>query len=608
MCGIVGYVGQSQAAPILLDGLSKLEYRGYDSAGIAVFDGNKIIAEKAKGRLKVLSEKTHDGEAINGVIGIGHTRWATHGEPNETNAHPHLNSDETIAVVHNGIIENYLKLRDKLTGKGYKFVSETDTEVVAHLLDYYYKGNPLEAITKVIHRVEGSYALGIIFAEHPDEIFAVRKNSPLIVGTGKDGNLIASDVPAVLKYTRDVFYLDNDEIAKLTNNSIEFFNSDGDVISKESKHIDWDADAVSKGGYEHFMLKEIYEQPKTVRDTLTHHIDDGRVCLEGLTMTDDEIKKISKLRIVACGSAYHTGVTGRYVYEAMCRIPVEVDLASEFKYRNPILDPNELVIIISQSGETEDSKAALALAKANGIKTLAIVNVQGSSIAREADQVILTYAGPEIAVATTKAYSAQLLTHYLLAVKFALVRGMITSEQEKEYVNDMRKLPEQIEMLLANKEKIQKFANRYLSAKDVYFIGRGIDYAIAMEGSLKLKEISYIHSEAYAAGELKHGTIALIEEGTLVAGVATQNALFDKTLSNLKEVKTRGAFIMAVTNIGNEDIEKEADYVIYIPNTNQYFTNSLAIIPLQLFSYYISLGKGFDVDKPRNLAKSVTVE
>ena len=608
MCGIVGYVGESQAAPILLEGLAKLEYRGYDSAGIAVYDGDKINAEKAKGRLKVLSEKTHDGESMPGTIGIGHTRWATHGEPSVVNAHPHLNAEETIAVVHNGIIENYLKLRQKLMDKGYEFMSETDTEVVAHLLDYYYKGDPLEAITKVIHRVEGSYALGIIFAEHPGEIYAVRKNSPLIVGHGKDGNLIASDVPAVLKYTRDVFFIENNEIAKLTDKDISFFNGDGEPITKESKHIDWDADAAEKGGYEFFMLKEIYEQPKTVRDTLTHHLEDGKVKLEGFDISDEELRKITKIRIVACGSAYHTGVTGRYVYEDMARIPVEVDLASEFKYRNPILDPNELVIIVSQSGETADSKEALILAKEQGIKTLAIVNVEGSSIAREADYVVLTYAGPEIAVATTKAYSAQLLTHYLLAIKFAKARGKIDEAAEKEFITDLRKLPEQIEMLLSNKERVQRFANRYLSASDVYFIGRGIDYAISLEGSLKLKEISYIHSEAYAAGELKHGTISLIEDGTLVVSVATQDALLAKTISNIVEVKSRGAFVMAVTNVGNEEIENVADFVIYIPATNKYFTNSLAIIPLQLFGYYISLGKGFDVDKPRNLAKSVTVE
>ncbi len=608
MCGIVGYVGKSQAAPVLLDGLSKLEYRGYDSAGMAIYDGQKITYEKAMGRLKVLSEKTHAGETMPGTIGIGHTRWATHGEPSEVNAHPHLNTDGTIAVVHNGIIENYAKIKEKLIGKGYTFQSQTDTESVAQLLDYYYKGNPLEAITKVMHRVDGSYALGIMFADHPDEIFAVRKDSPLIVGHAKDGNLIASDVPAVLKYTRNVYFIENYEIAHLTEDAIDFFDVDGQPITKEPKTIEWDAAAAEKGGYEYFMEKEIHEQPKTVRDTLTHHIHDGIVDVKGLDMTDDEIKNISRIRIVACGSAYHTGVTAKYVYEDMVRIPVEVDLASEFRYRNPILDPNELVIIISQSGETADSKAALIYAKEAGNTTLAMVNVEGSSIAREADKVVLTYAGPEIAVATTKAYSAQLLTHYLLAIKFAKVRGKITAEDEKNFITDLRKLPEQIEMVLNNKERIQRFANRYVIAKDVYFIGRGIDYAICLEGSLKLKEISYIHSEAYAAGELKHGTISLIEDGTLVGAVCTQKDLLPKTKSNIVEVKTRGAFVIAVTTVGNTEIEEVADYVMYVPETNQYFMNSLAIIPLQLFSYYVTLGKGFDVDKPRNLAKSVTVE
>lgn len=608
MCGIVGYIGESQAAPILLEGLSKLEYRGYDSAGMAVFDGSRIQVKKAVGRLKVLSELTHDGTLMNGSVGIGHTRWATHGEPSELNAHPHYNMDETIAVVHNGIIENYLKLRGMLTEKGYEFRSETDTEVIAHLLDYYYKGNPLETVIKVMNRVEGSYALGIIFSEFPDKVYAVRKDSPLIVGKGKDGNLIASDVPAVLKYTREVYFIQNEEIACLTKDDIQFFNVDGDVITKESKTIEWDVNAAEKGGYEHFMLKEMYEQPKTVRDTLSPRVKGKEVVIEELGMTDEEIRQISRIHIVACGSAYHTGVTAKYVFEGMARIPVDVDLASEFRYRNPILNEDELVIIISQSGETADSLAALREAKSLGIKTLGIVNVVGSSIAREADKVMYTWAGPEIAVATTKAYSAQLVALYLLAIKFAGVRGKITEEETENYLADLKKLPDQIELLLSNKEKIQKFANRYIAAKDIFFIGRGIDYAISLEGSLKLKEISYIHSEAYAAGELKHGTISLIEDGTLVVAVATQEELYKKTISNMVEVKTRGAFVMGVTNEGNTDIEKAADYVIYVPQTNKYFTNSLAIIPLQLFGYYVSVGKGCDVDKPRNLAKSVTVE
>lgn len=608
MCGIVGYIGKSQAAPILLDGLAKLEYRGYDSAGIAVYDGENIVGKKAMGRLKVLSEMTHDGETMPGTVGIGHTRWATHGAPTNENAHPHFNEKETIAVVHNGIIENYLKLKNKLLDKGYTFQSETDTEVVAHLLDYYYKGDPLEAVTKVMHRVDGSYALGIIFAEQPDYVYAVRKDSPLIVGKGKDGNLIASDVPAVLKYTREVCFIENEEIARLSQDAIEFFNVDGEPIEKTYKTIEWDENAAEKGGYEHFMLKEMYEQPKTVRDTLSPRLKDDQIVIEELGMTDEEIRGISRIRIVACGSAYHTGVTAKYVYEGMARIPVEVDVASEFRYRNPILDEKELVIIISQSGETADSLAALREAKERGNMTLGIVNVVGSSIAREADKVIYTWAGPEIAVATTKAYSAQLIAHYLLAIKFARVRGAITEQEMAGYISDLKKLPDQIELLLGNRERLQRFANRYVTAKDVFFIGRGIDYAISLEGSLKLKEISYIHSEAYAAGELKHGTISLIEEGTLVSAVVTQEDLYKKTISNIVEVRSRGAFVMAVTNEGNTEIEKAADYVVYIPQTNKYFTNSLAIIPLQLFSYYVSVGKGCDVDKPRNLAKSVTVE
>ena len=608
MCGIVGYIGERPAAPVLLDGLSKLEYRGYDSAGMAVYDGEKINFAKATGRLKVLSELTHDGETMPGNVGIGHTRWATHGAPTDSNAHPHFNKDRTIAVVHNGIIENYVKLKKKLTDKGYEFCSETDTEVVAHLLDYYYKGEPLEAVTKVMHRVEGSYALGIIFLDHPDVVYSVRKDSPLIVGKGKDGNLIASDVPAVLKYTREVCFIENEEIARLSGDKIEFFSVDGEPIEKEFKKIEWDINAAEKGGYEHFMLKEMYEQPKTVRDTMNPRIKDGQIVIEELGMTEEEIRAIRKIHIIACGSAYHTGVTSKYIFEGLARIPVEVDVASEFRYRNPILEEGALVIIISQSGETADSLAALREAKSQGITTLGIVNVVGSSIAREADKIMYTWAGPEIAVATTKAYSAQLIAQYLLAMKFAQVRGRLSDSELSEMLRDLKRLPDQIELLLNNKERIQKFANRYIAAKDVFFIGRGIDYAISLEGSLKLKEISYIHSEAYAAGELKHGTISLIEEGTLVAAVATQDELFKKTVSNIVEVRTRGAFVMAVTNEGNTEIEKNADYVIYIPQTNKYFTNSLAIIPLQLFSYYVSVGKGCDVDKPRNLAKSVTVE
>ena len=608
MCGIVGYIGDKQAAPILLDGLSKLEYRGYDSAGIAVFDGQEIQIKKTMGRLKVLEELTHGGETMKGCCGIGHTRWATHGCPSDVNAHPHFNKDHSIAVVHNGIIENYAKLKKKLENKGYEFQSETDTEVLVHLLTDYYKGDPIEAIERVMHRVEGSYGLGIMFKDHPHHIYAARKDSPLIVGASSMGNLIASDVPAILKYTRSVYYMENEEIACLSGENIHFYNIDGEEIEKTPTTINWDINAAEKGGYEHFMLKEIYEEPKAVRDTISPRLKDDDVVIEELGMTDEEIRSIRKIDIVACGSASHVGMTAKYVIESMARIPVEVDVASEFRYREPIYEDNMLVIIISQSGETADSLAALRDAKNHGVRTLGIVNVVGSSIAREADNVMYTWAGPEISGATTKAYSAQLAAMYLLSMKFAKVRGMLTDEEFAQLRSDLIQLPDQIESLFGMKEKIQKFANRYLAAGHMFFIGRGIDYAIAMEGSLKLKEISYIHSEAYAAGELKHGTISLIEDGTLVVAVATQEKLYPKTISNIVEVKTRGAFVMALTNLGHTDIEKNADYVIYIPKTSQYFTNSLAIIPLQLFGYYVSVGRGLDVDKHRNLAKSVTVE
>lgn len=608
MCGIVGYIGDQQAAPILLDGLEKLEYRGYDSAGIAVYDGQEMHVMKAQGRLKVLSELSHGGELLPGTLGIGHTRWATHGAPSDTNAHPHFNQDRTIAVVHNGIIENYLKLKKKLEKKGYAFVSETDTEIIAQLLDYYYDGNPLRAITKVMHRMEGSYALGIIFSDHPDELYAVRKDSPLIVGHTKGGSIIASDVPAVLKYTRDVVFIENEEIVRMTEDRMEFFNVDEEPIEKETVHIEWDVNAAEKGGYEHFMLKEMYEQPKAITDTFSPRLKDGKIVIEELGMSDEDIKAIRKIMIVACGSAYHTGMTSKYVFEGLARIPVEVDLASEFRYRDPILEEGTLLIVVSQSGETADTLAALREAKSKGVRVLGIVNVVGSSIAREADNVMYTWAGPEIAVATTKAYSAQLIALYLLAMKFAHVRGELSDAGLAEMIEEMKELPAQVEMMLNNQNKIQKFANRYLAARSIFFIGRGIDYAISLEGSLKLKEVSYIHSEAYAAGELKHGTISLIEEGTLVCAVLTQEELYKKTISNMVEVRTRGAFVMAVTNVDNTEVERAADYVVYIPRTNRYFTNSLAIIPLQLFGYYVAVGRGCDVDKPRNLAKSVTVE
>lgn len=608
MCGIVGYIGTHQAAPIILEGLAKLEYRGYDSTGMAVFDGKKINIQKAAGRLQVLENMTRGGETMPGCVGIGHTRWATHGKPTDINAHPHDNQDGTIAVVHNGIIENYQQLKQRLINRGYKFVSDTDTEVLVQLIDYYYKGNPLEAITKVLHRVEGSYALGILFADHPEEIFAVRKDCPLIVGTSSEGSFIASDVPAILKYTREVYYIDNQEVVALKENEIHFYTVDEEEIQKTPSHVDWDAEAVAKGGYEHFMLKEIYDQPRAVRETFEKHMKDGNVEIEELRMTDEEIRKLSRIHIVACGTAYHAGMTAKYVIESMARISVEVDMASEFRYRNPIIEEGALVIVISQSGETADTLQALRDSKARGAKVLGIVNVVGSSIAREADSVMYTWAGPEIAVASTKAYSAQLIALYLLAMKFARVKGTISEEEYQQLVFDLRRLPEQIELLLGNKTRIQRFANRYVAAKSVFFIGRGLDYTLSMEGSLKLKEITYMHSEAYAAGELKHGPISLIEDGTLVMASLTQEDLYKKTISNIREVKSRGAFVLALTTTGHDDIEDTADYVLYIPQTNRYFTNSLAIIPFQMFAYYVSIGKGLDVDKPRNLAKSVTVE
>lgn len=610
MCGIVGYIGDEQAAPILLDGLTKLEYRGYDSAGIAVLNNGKIQMEKVSGRLKRLKEVTQDGASLPGTVGIGHTRWATHGSPTDTNAHPHFNKDRSIIVVHNGIIENYNKLKQMLIGKGYEFVSETDTEVLAHLLDYYYHRthNPLTALTKVMHKVEGSYALGILFQDYPEKIFSARKDSPLIAGHSPEGNFIASDVPAILQYTRDVFYMENEEIAVLSRDDITFYNMDEEVLEKNSVRIDWDVNAAEKGGYEHFLLKEIYEQPRAVRDTISPRIQNGEVVIEELGMTDEEIRNIGKIMIVACGSAYHTGVMAKYIFEGIARVPVEVDLASEYRYRDPIFDRNTLVIIVSQSGETADSLAALRESKKNGQTVLGIVNVVGSSIAREADKVMYTWAGPEISVATTKAYSAQLAAFYLLALKFARARHTVTNPDYQQYLSDLQKLPEQMEEILKDRQPIQRFANRYLAAGSIFFIGRGIDYAISLEGSLKLKEISYTHSEAYAAGELKHGTISLIEDGTLVVAVATQEALYPKTVSNIVEVTTRGAFVMAVTNEGGSDIEKVSDYTFFIPKTNRYFAGSLAIIPLQLFAYYVSIGRGLDVDKPRNLAKSVTVE
>ena len=612
MCGIVGYVGTEQAAPILLAGLSKLEYRGYDSAGIAIRneDTGDITVVKAKGRLKILSEKTNEGHAVPGTCGIGHTRWATHGEPSENNAHPHCTDDKSVVLVHNGIIENYQELKDKLIKSGYAFYSQTDTEIAVKLVDYYYRktGTPLEAISRAMLRIRGSYAFGIMFHDPPGKIFAARKDSPLIIGKSQTGCLIASDVPAILDKTRNVYYIGNHEIAELSQDEIHFYNIDREEIQKEQVEIKWDAESAEKGGYEHFMLKEIHEQPRAVRDTIGAYVKDGKIDLSETGLTDEKLQEIERIYIVACGSAYHVGMVGKYVIEELADIPVEVDLASEFRYRNPKLVKNSLVVIVSQSGETADSLAALRLAKERKIPVLGIVNVVGSSIARESDYILYTYAGPEISVATTKAYSTQLIAMYLLAIQAAKVKDVISEERYAALIEELGTLPEKIQKTLDDKERIQWFASKYANAKDVFFIGRGIDYAISMEGSLKMKEISYIHSEAYAAGELKHGTISLIEDGILVVGVATQAALFEKTISNMVEVKSRGAYLMGLTTYGNYNIEDTADFAVYVPQTESFFATSLAIVPLQLMGYYVSVAKGLDVDKPRNLAKSVTVE
>ena len=613
MCGIVGYVGPRQAAPVLLDGLSKLEYRGYDSAGLAVRDADKVPSVvKAKGRLRVLSEKTDAGKAVPGNCGIGHTRWATHGEPSENNAHPHITDDMNVVAVHNGIIENYKELRDKMIRKGYKFYSETDTEVAVKVVDYYYhkyKMGPIDAIAKTMVRVRGSYALAVMFKEYPGEIYVARKDSPMIIGSGDGETFIASDVPAILNYTRQVYYIGNLEMARLTADGATFYNLDGDVVEKELHEIKWDAEAAEKGGFEHFMMKEIHEQPKAVQDTINAYIGaDGKIDLGVSGITDEKIASITDINIVACGSAYHVGIAAQYIFEDLVRVPVRVELASEFRYRKPILSPNTLVVVISQSGETADSLAALREAKELGVKTMSVVNVVGSSIARESDYVCYTMAGPEIAVATTKAYSTQLVMSYILAIKFGQVKGLVSDEKVGEMIRELQTLPAKIQRLLDDKERIQWFASKFANARDIFFIGRGIDYAISLEGSLKMKEISYIHSEAYAAGELKHGTISLIEDGTLLVGVLTQSALYEKTVSNMVECKSRGAYLMGLTSYGNYNIEDTADFTVYIPRTDEHFTPTLAVIPLQLMGYYVSCAKGLDVDKPRNLAKSVTVE
>lgn len=612
MCGIVGFTGEHQAAPILLDGLSRLEYRGYDSAGLAVRDGEKqpeVI--RAKGRLKVLAEKTDNGAAVLGTCGIGHTRWATHGEPSVTNSHPHMSDDGNVIAVHNGIIENYQELKDKLIRKGYVFHSETDTEVAVKLVDYYYKkyeGTPVDAINHAMVRIRGSYALAILFQEYPEEIYVARKDSPMILGISDGESYIASDVPAILKYTRNVYYIGNLEMARVRKGEITFYNLDGEEIQKELKTIEWDAEAAEKAGFEHFMMKEIYEQPKAVADTLNSVLKNGKIDLSETGITEEIIREISQIYIIACGSAYHVGTAAQYVLEDLTGIPVRVEFASEFRYRKPIMDPKGLAVVISQSGETADSLAALREAKELGVRTVGIINVVGSSIAREADHVFYTLAGPEISVATTKAYSTQLMAVYAMALQFAIVREKITEEQYEKYIAELQTIPEKIQKILEDKERLQWFAAKQANARDVFFIGRGIDYAISMEGSLKMKEVSYIHSEAYAAGELKHGTISLIEDGTLVIGVLTQPELYEKTVSNMVECKSRGAYLMGLTSFGNYNIEETADFTVYIPRTDPHFATSLAVIPLQLIGYYVSVARGLDVDKPRNLAKSVTVE
>lgn len=611
MCGIVGYTGKKQATPILLDGLSKLEYRGYDSAGVAVLNNNgKHEIVKTNGKLAVLSDKLKKGKALKGTCGIGHTRWATHGMPSENNAHPHRNDDASIVAVHNGIIENYVELKEKLTEKGYAFYSETDTEIATKLVDYYYNKwkSPVQAMVSFTLRVRGSYAIAVMFEDYPGEIFVARKDSPLIVGLTADASFLASDVPAILNYTRSIYYVDDMEIARIGKGTATFFNVDSRIIEKQPVKIEWDMCAAERGGYEHFMLKEIHEQPRVVADTMNSFIADGKINLSEAGISDEELSSFKRIRIAACGSAYHVGVVAKYIIEDLARIPVDVDVASEFRYRNPIFGENELFVVISQSGETADSLAALRQAKEQGVKTLAIVNVLGSVIAREADKVMYTKAGPEISVATTKAYSAQLIAVYVLAVQLAFVNGKIDGDAYRGLIGEMLALPVSIEKILSDDEWLKWFATKISNKKDVFFIGRGVDYAICLEGSLKLKEISYIHSEAYAAGELKHGTISLVEEGTLVIGLITQLQLAEKSVSNLVEVKSRGASILSVTTEGNYSLDEHSDFTVYVPKTSQYFTASLAVVPLQLLSYYVSVAKGLDVDMPRNLAKCVSVE
>ena len=597
---------------MLLEGLSKLEYRGYDSAGIAVRDGEKDVrVVKARGRLSVLEEKTDGGRTVPGNCGIGHTRWATHGEPTENNAHPHVSEDSSVVAVHNGIIENYQELKEKLLRNGYTFYSDTDTEVAVKLIDYYYKKykvGPIDAIAKCMVRMRGSYALAVMFRDYPGEIYAARKESPMILGLGDGENFIASDVPAILKHTRRVIYVGNLEMARITPEKAEIIDLNGDVIEKEVTEITWDAEAAEKGGFEHFMMKEIYEEPRAIEDTLHSAIKEGTIDISATGLTEEEMKSFSSVWIVGCGSAYHVGMVAQYVLEDLAKIPVRVELASEFRYRQPLLAPDALVVIISQSGETADSLAALREAKRQGVKVLGIVNVVGSAIARESDYVFYTLAGPEIAVACTKAYSAQLVACDVLAVALGRARGVLEEERVKELMSDLLTLPGKVERIIEDKERIQWFANKFANTSDVFFLGRGLDYAACMEGSLKMKEISYIHSEAYAAGELKHGTISLVEKGTMIIGVATQKKIFEKTISNMVEVKTRGAYLCGITSAGNYSMEDTADFVLYVPKSDEHFMATLTVIPLQLLAYYVAVNRGIDVDKPRNLAKSVTVE
>ena len=607
MCGIVGFVGSTNAAPILLNNLEKLEYRGYDSAGISVIENGCIVTKKAKGRIANLKKLTDDGKNVNGCLGIGHTRWATHGEPNDINSHPHESMHGKFAVVHNGIIENYVSIRESLTKKGFKFMSETDTETVTQLLESYYDGNIMDAIVKTLHMIDGSYALGIICNDCTDKFYAVKKDNPLIIGLGDGENYIASDVTALIEHTRKVCYLEDNEIAVISKDSVHIYNLNGEEVEVKVKEIDWNINAAEKGGYPHFMMKEIMEQPKVIRDTVTPRIKNGEVVLDGIEL-DRYLDTVNKIVITACGSAYHAGFVGKYVLEKLARVPVEVDLASEFRYRDPMINKNSLVIAVSQSGETADTLAALKEAKRRGAKTIAIVNVVSSAIATTADDVIYTWAGPEIAVATTKAYSAQLTVFYLLAIYMARRLGKIDDARNAQLIADLINLPEKVEKLFEQKTVIQNMASLYFNEKHIFFIGRNLDYASALEGSLKLKEISYIHSEAYAAGELKHGTISLIEEGRLVVAVACQNQLFEKTLSNIREVKARGADIVAIVDESNTVIESETDKVLYIPSTDPLFTASLSVIPMQFLGYYVAASNGCDIDKPRNLAKSVTVE